>query len=47
MISLLAESGFTELSVVHRGESGVTVQKAPALLNKTEEFVTVNQLRNN
>lgn len=36
MISLLAESGFTELSVVYRGESGVTVLKAPALLTKTQ-----------
>lgn len=36
MISLLEESGFTELSAVHRGESGVTVLKAPTLLNKTQ-----------
>lgn len=46
MISLLAERGFTELSVVHRGESGVVVLEGPALLNETEEFVTVNQFRN-
>lgn len=48
MISLLEESGFTELSAAHRGESGVIVLKAPHTAQQnTEEFVPVHQFKKN